>query len=526
MHTPEAIACDAVAVRYPYAPRPAVGPLSLQVRRGERVLLLGPSGCGKSSLLHTLTGLIPRSIAAERDGQIRLFGHPAEARSPAQWADRVALLFQDVEQTLAGLTVEDEIAFALENCNIPAGAIEESVVRAMDLAGLPPEWRMRRIATLSGGQKQIVALAAVLAQDVDAVIADEPTASLAPKAARLMADRLLARGRTTLIVDHRLGPILDRIDRVIVLGAGGQLLAEGAPDSVFAEFGAALIAEGIWTPLAVRVREALARQGVKIPPVTQVKDLLACLPPETDLKPLLLPQPVPLGPERVRLEHVACAPPFGPVVVEDVSFSLRGGEVLGIIGPNGAGKSTLAACLAGLVPPRKGRRHGAPGAIAFQNAEAHFSADTVRAELAAVGLPAAAVAAVLEEWGLGKVAEQHPFTLSMGQKRRLALALLTATKRWPLLVLDEPTAGLDFKGTEIAAAHIRRLAGTGRAIAVITHDADFALSVCDRIAVLAPGRLAAIGPASDVLRNRVLLEAQDLAPPEAAGLLEWVEQRC
>jgi energy-coupling factor transport system ATP-binding protein len=520
---PDAVTCEGVAVRYPFASHDAVGPLTLHVRQGERVLLLGPSGCGKSTFLHSLTGLVPQAIPAERRGRLDLFGQPVPSRSPAEWADRVAILFQDAEQTLAGFTVADEIAFALENRAMPSAGIVDRVASAMAQAGLPEGWSGRRVSTLSGGQKQLVALASILAQQADLVVADEPTASLAPAAAEMMADLLLTPGQTVLIVDHRLGPILDRIDRVIVLGREGCLLAEGPPAEVFSIHGATLAAQGIWIPLAAQLRLALSAQGIDLSPVMQVADLAAHLPKGTNLTKLLLPKPLTLGAELVRLQSVACAPPFGPVVLRNISLHLRESEVLGILGPNGAGKSTLAACLAGLIPQREGSRTGPPGAIAFQNAEAHFTTDSAFAELAAIGMTPADAAEVLDDWGLFHVADQHPFTLSTGQKRRLALALLTATDRWPVLVMDEPTAGLDHAGTLTIAHHIRRLAASGKALAIITHDADFALSVCDRIAVLAHGTVLADGLPKKVLRDTALLQSVGLALPEAAPLLDWME---
>lgn len=516
---PEVLDARRLEIRYPYAAAPAVGPLDIRLRAGERVLLLGPSGCGKSTFLHALTGLLPGSIPATVSGQLRLFGQDVDSRSPAEWAAQVAFLFQDADQTLAGFTVADEVAFALENRNHPPETLGAAVAGAMAQAGLPEGWGPRRIATLSGGQKQLVALAATLAQGGDLIVADEPTASLAPQAADLLAARILAPGRTALIVDHRLGPLLDRIDRVIVLGGDGRVLVDGAPDTVFAGHGAALIAQGIWTPPGLRLAEEMRAQGASLPPLWRIADLMAHLPPGLDPDPLLRPAPVTPGPEVVRLDAAACAPPFGPVVLRDIRISLRAGEVLGILGPNGAGKSTLAACLAGLAPLRAGARHGPAGAIAFQNPEAHFTTDSPRAELADLGLDAAQVARALADWGLTAQADQHPYTLSMGQKRRLALATLAETDRWPALILDEPTSGLDHRGASFAARRIRALAQAGRALAVITHDADFALAVCDRIVVLAEGGLVADGPAAQVLQDMPLLARAGLAPPEFAPLL-------
>lgn len=516
---PEVIAARGLAIRYPHADSDALGPLDLDLRVGERVLLLGPSGCGKSTALHALTGLLPRSIPADRRGTLRLFGAPVDSRSPAEWADRVAILFQDADQTLAGFTVADEIAFAPENRCHPPETLAHAVGRAMALAGLPPDWTGRRIGTLSGGQKQLVALAATLAQGGDLVIADEPTAHLAPAAARLLADRILTPGRSVLVVDHRLGALLDRIDRVVVLGPGGRLLTQGSADAVFGAQGARLAQAGIWTPPAVTLRMALAAQGHALPPLWRMADLCAHLPAGADPLPLILPPPARPGPVVVRLDRAACAPPFGPVVLRDITLEMRAGEVLGILGPNGAGKSTLAACLAGLAPPRAGRRSGPPGAIAFQNPEAHVTTESPRAELAALGLPPDRAAAALDDWGLGAQADQHPYTLSMGQKRRLALMLVTATDRWPVVILDEPTAGLDRHGADRVGRHVRALAQAGRAMAVITHDTDLALALCDRIAILDGGGLVALGPAPRLLSDGPLLARAGLALPEVAPLL-------
>jgi energy-coupling factor transport system ATP-binding protein len=516
---PDAIGARDLVIRYPYATQDAVGAVSFALAQGERVLLLGPSGCGKSSILHALTGLLPQSIPATRGGALQIFGEDVTSRSPSEWADQIAFLFQDAEQTLAGFTVADEVAFALENRNYPPDQMGVAINDAMDRAGIPEEWAARRIATLSGGQKQMVALAATLAQGSALTIADEPTASLAPQAARRLAEQVLAPGRTALIVDHALGALLAHIDRVIVLDLSGKLLVAGSPEHVFSEHGATLVANGIWTPAAVRLALRLIAQGHVFPMLWRMSDLLAHLPPDVDLAPLLLPAPAMIGSELVRLEAAACAPPFGPVGLSDISISLRAGEVLGILGPNGAGKSTLAACLAGLAPLKGGQRHGPAGAIAFQNPEAHFTTDTTRGEFAALGLSPAQIIQALADWGLSEQAEQHPFTLSMGQKRRLALALLTETDRWPFLILDEPTTGLDWRATVHIAAQIDRLAASGRALAVITHDAEFALSVCHRIALLDQGGVAATGPAPEILCDAPLLDAMGLAPPETAPLL-------
>lgn len=535
--TPELAAWDRIRVRYPYEARDAVGPVSLTLNEGERLLVLGPSGCGKSTLLATLTGLVPHAIPADVEGSARIAGCTADERTPAAWADTVGILFQDAERTLAGFTVEDEIAFALENRALPPSQIDGRVAEGLAKLGLPGGWRRRRIATLSGGEKQLVALATLMAARPRIALVDEPSANLAPAAAALVADLLFdaAGPEGTVLVDHLPGPLLDRIDRVAVLDGDGFLLVEGPTADIFARHGEDLETRGIWTPTADRLRRRIATScDLDLPPVLTVGELCARLdaiaPGDRErcrtalaAAPELAGPPMIAADRLVQLEAVSCAPPFGPVVLRQMNLSIHAGEVLAIVGRNGAGKSTLAPVLAGLAPPREGRRAGPVGAVAFQNPEAHFVEASARDELLSAGLAENDVAPALEAWGLTAVAGQHPFTLSEGEKRRLALATLTSTERWPLLVLDEPTAGLDARGAAFIAERIRQLGETGRAIVLMTHDIDLVLRLCHRVVVLADGGIAAEGPPCALLRDESLLERAGLGRPELMPLIDWLE---
>lgn len=522
---PDALVYDRVSLRHDGASNDAVGPVSITLEKGERVLLLGPSGAGKSTLLHAATGLMPASILGTRHGEIRLNGQPVDGRRPAEWADTCGYLFQDAGHTLAGFTARDEIAFGPENRGVAAAHIPTLVAEAMVRAGIPSDWANRRITSLSGGERQCVAIAALLSQGAPITLADEPMASLAPVAARRVADLLLAPGCTTLVVEHKPGLILDRIDRCVALGRTGRVIVDGRPEDVFQGQAGALADEGISLPLGIRLHLAMpdlvAASGALHPPPNGRSGSLA-----GRLRDTLLPDPIPSRETLVTLRNVACAPAFGPVVLRNVSLDLHGGEVLAIVGPNGAGKTTLAACLAGLLPPRAGQRTGPPGAVAFQNPEAHFSRESVRAELAELASDDEAVAHILDRWALAAVADQHPFTLSQGQKRRLALALLAETRRWPVLILDEPTAGLDGAAEASLAARIRSLAHEGCAIAVITHDLDFALSVADRALLVDRGSIRFDGPCPALMRDTTRLTEAGLLPPAAAPLLDWLESAC
>lgn len=533
-----AVAWREVAVRYPYATAPAVGPASLELRKGERLLILGPSGCGKSTLLGTVTGLVPATIPAEVSGEVATLGLPAASRSPAQWATSVAQLFQDADQTLCGMTVGDEVAFALENLALPEDEIAVRVDRALEGAGVPPNWRVRRTASLSGGEKQLVALAAALAQEAELFIADEPTAHLSPEAAARLHAVIGREGQTSLVVDHRLDGLIGTIDRVAIIGRDGALIADGPPRDLFRIHGERLALEGIWRPLASDLDRLLHGIGIVLdrPPLTlaEIIDGLDRLSPgdrstaETVLCHFVstgMAEPTDAtGEPLVKLDRAACAPLFAKPVLHDISLAIRPGETLALLGRNGAGKSTLGATLAGLLRLKAGARTGPAGGFAFQRPETQFTEASVRAELGSiVGQGSTHVDTLLSAWRLESVATQHPFELSQGQKRRLALAALTADMRWPFLVLDEPTAGLDAAASDEIASRIAEIAAEGRAVVVITHDMDFALKSCSRGIVIDSGSVVADAPLLDILQDDHLLTSAGLTAPELLRLVDWME---
>jgi energy-coupling factor transport system ATP-binding protein len=540
-----------VTVQYPFTKRQAVGPVSLAVRPGESVLLLGPSGSGKSTLLLTLTGLVPNSIPATVSGDICLFGADVRTRQPWAWAAQVAQYFQDADQTLCGMRVEDEIAFALENRALPPTRIAERVTEAMRRVGVPESWRSRPTSTLSGGERQLVALAATLVQNAPLFVADEPTAHLAPQA----ADRLHALltehdpDRSVLIVDHRLEGLIQHIDRMVVLGRDGTILVEGHPRTIFRDKRDLLVSEGIWCPVASALDARLEAAGIapSVAPLS-VEEALAHVDPGTASREHVekaLPavaafvagytvrsaKTVPDAPVLARLVNAECAPFLGPTVLRNIDLAIHGGEILGILGANGAGKSTLGLCLSGLLPLKAGSRTGAPGGYAFQRPENQFTAGTVRDEILDA-LPkqiptrdkAEHVAGTLAAWGLSGLENRHPFELSQGQKRRLALAALTASDRWPLLVLDEPMAGLDAYGVSTLIREIQALQGRGQTVAVITHDMDLALRLCPRSIIVGEGGILADGPTQKLMRDTALLRRAGLAEPSCAKALHWLHR--
>jgi energy-coupling factor transport system ATP-binding protein len=534
---------EGVSIRYPFANNDAVGPVDIAIAPGERVLLLGPSGSGKSSLMLSLTGLIPNAVPASVSGEVRLKGASVSGRSAAQWADTVAQYFQNADETLCGMRVGEEIAFALENRGMEPAMIRERVGAALDRLGLPLAWQGRRSAALSGGERQLVALAAVLAQETPILIADEPTSHLSPAATAKVHTLLSDRDafEAVLVIDHRLDGLIDAIDRVVVLGEDGAVLADMPPGPLFRERGKDLVRSGIWRPGFSALDDMLCAIGLgSDKPPLSFSDVLAPFEPGAGNVAAIaaarvvarryldqrVSSPSAGGEIIASLRQADCAPPMGSVVLKGIDLDICEGEILGLVGPNGAGKTTLAASLAGVLRLRAGRRDGPMAGIAFQNPEAQLVAASVREEiLGAVGNSEDGRAeAVLAQWGLAALADRHPFELSFGQKRRLALATLDASGRWPFVVFDEPFSGLDAAGAAMVADHLLDLKQNGKGVVLVTHDMDMAVKLCDRVAVVAGGGIVAVGRPMEVLADAALLEGAGLARPSFAPVLDWLDR--
>jgi energy-coupling factor transport system ATP-binding protein len=446
------------------------------------VLLLGSSGAGKSTLLLGLAGLLDRSGGAAEEGALRV-----DESLPRPARGRVGIVFQDPESQLIMGRLGDEVAFGLENRNVPTADIWPRVDGA--LAAVKLSYGLDRwTGALSGGEKQKLAIADVLALHPDLLLLDEPTANLDPEGAKQVRDVLRGiaerTGMTMVIVEHRVEEILPLISRVVVLDGANGVIADGEPLDVFRRHGTALAAAGVWVP-----------GDRPTPPPHRSR------PPSSTL---------------VLAEAVTYSYPGGDApALARVDAQVRASEALAITGPNGSGKTTLGLLLAGLLRPGGGQvvageslsaGHGredlwrwpasriaqAVGMV-FQQPEHQFLARNAMAELTIgpmrIGLPEAEArrraAELLERLHLGHLAEANPFTLSGGEKRRLSVA--TALAAAPAaLVLDEPTFGQDRRTWVELLALLAALRDSGRAICVITHDRDFAQALADRTLRLAP----------------------------------------
>jgi energy-coupling factor transporter ATP-binding protein EcfA2 len=445
--------------------------VDLRIEADERVMLLGSSGAGKSTLLSGLAGLLE---GGESEGVLRVDGlDPRAAR------DRTGIVFQDPESSLVMARAGDEVAFGLENRCVPAGEIWPRVDEALEMVGFP-YGRDRPTDALSGGEQQRLALAAALALRPGLLLLDEPTANLDPAGAALVRDaigRLLAGGELTmLLVEHHVAEASDLVDRVIVLQAGGGVVADGPPSEVFATRGDEFAAAGIWVPNH--------------------------------------PLPMPAERERAKPEAVLVAEEVGyrfpgeqSLAMGPMDLAVRSSEALAIVGPNGSGKSTLALLLGGLLRPTTGSVTGPDqqpiwrlpahrlaqfiGSV-FQDPEHQFLMGTVREELMLTPLQERASAGeasrkaweLMERLHLAALAEANPFSLSGGEKRRLSVA--TALVGEPsVLILDEPTFGQDRRTAVELLDLLARLRDEGTAVCFVTHDLPFAAALADRTVELA-----------------------------------------
>ncbi|WP_294631666.1 ABC transporter ATP-binding protein [Rothia mucilaginosa] len=503
---------------HPGRPEPVISGLNLTINPGEKVLLLGTSGAGKSTLLHAIAGVLHDDDGESAGGTITLNGQdPAEARGTA------GMMQQDPESSIVMATVGNDVAFGPENLRVPREEIWGRVTEALTAVGLNDLPLDHPSSALSGGQKQRLGLAGILSMHPGAMILDEPTANLDPAGVQEVRDSILsaaeATGATLLVVEHRVSIWAPHMDRIIVLGEGGTITHDGAPDTVLSQARQELIDAGVWVPNYVPRAPQNATDEV-----TGGEALL-----RAENLSITRAQPTPKQ-RRARRRTIkrlgdtpAPAPTDLPVLRSGINLTLHAGEHLSVLGPNGAGKSTLALTLAGLLTAPDGtltatdalRNHGGnhgggnqsgerenrahwdvptwtPAQMlsrigyVFQEPEYQFIRGTVREELELgprrlaalnrVPLDEDKLAARTDDLAahlrLNHLLDANPFTLSGGEKRRLSVAsaLATAPK---ILILDEPTFGQDARTWAELVDLIRELLAGGTAVISITHDEDY-----------------------------------------------------
>ncbi|MCX5114549.1 ATP-binding cassette domain-containing protein [Streptomyces sp. NBC_00378] len=553
---------EQVSVRYEGTERPTLSGVDLTVPEGELVLLVGPSGVGKSTLLGAVSGLVPHFTGGTMSGRVTVDGRDTRTHKPRELADLVGTVGQDPLSHFVTDTVEDELAYGMESLGLAPDVMRRRVEETLDLLGLAG-LRDRPIATLSGGQQQRVAIGSVLTPHPKVLVLDEPTSALDPAAAEevlAVLQRLVHDlGTTVLMAEHRLERVVQYADRVVLLPSPGAAPVVGEPADVMAvsPVRPPVVALGRlagWEPLPLSVRDARRRAA-------DLRERLAPVRPPAP-GPVAAPAPVPLSPSPVRRGVLARLLGRGartadvPEPVADVTarverlgvrrgrvealrrvtLTVAPGETVALMGRNGSGKSTLLAALVGMVEPTTGtvlvggraphrtqpremvRRVG----LVPQEPRDLLYADTVAAECAAADSDAGAAPgscrALVSELLPGVPDDTHPRDLSEGQRLALALAVVL-TARPPLLLLDEPTRGLDYAAKARLVGVLRGLAADGHAIVLATHDVELAAELAHRVVILADGEVVADGET-----RQVVVSSPAFAPQTAKILApqEWL----
>jgi energy-coupling factor transport system ATP-binding protein len=458
---------DRVSYRYPGATAPSLREVDVAIEPGL-TLVAGSSGGGKSTLLRLFNGLAPQFHGGRISGHAVVAGLDPMRTPIPRMATRVGLVFQDVETQSVYGSVEREVAFGLENLGVPREEMHLRLDEALAELGIE-DLRERRLSTLSGGERQLVQLAAVLALRPQLVALDEPTSQLDPEgAAAVLAACLKAAhgGRAVVVAEHRLETLFPRADRLLQV-EGGRVTAGDLSEA------------------------GGARRSV--PSHSAAAD---------GARPRRRPRPSSAADAAWELRDVA-AGPAGAAILEGVSLASGPGEVVALVGPNGSGKTTLLRTLAGLLTALAGTVRRPPGRTAYlpQNPGALLHLPTLRAEVALTIKRTESHESpdeMLGAFGLLALADRYPRDLSSGERQRAALAATLAGSP-TLILLDEPTRGMDLAARHSLGAAVRGLAARGSAVVIATHDAELVADLADRTVEVRNGRaieLPAPGPTS------------------------------
>lgn len=510
------ITFEDVSIRYSPESDPVLKQVNLSIAEGEFAVVVGPTGCGKTTFLKSINGLVPHFTGGIVSGQIRVNGHSTADHHPRDLAETVGMVLQDPMSGFVADTVEDELAYGMECLAIPPDVMRRRVEETLDLLGLH-EARNRPLVNLSAGQKQRVAIGAALAAHPRILVLDEPTSALDPTAAeevlaalhRLVHDLAI----TVVIAEHRLERVLQYADVIVTIPGGGHPVTleeprEAMTHSVIAPAAIRLAREMHWSPLPMTVREARR----------QAHDLRADV--------FIPPQPTPIDDLAVALEVKGVSAGYGKrIAVNNASLALHEGEITALMGRNGAGKTTLLHSLIGLIHPVAGsvRVRGCDPSewspkelisnVGFVPANPRdiLEFTTVSRECESADdlaqLPRGTTAELLHLWAPAIDPLSHPADLSEGQRLLLVLALVMAPQP-PILILDEPTRGLDYPTKEVLIHHLRSLAQGGTAIVIATHDVELAAELADRVVVLAQGEVVTDGPTRAVVTSSPMFAPQ------------------
>ncbi|HKN55395.1 MAG TPA: ATP-binding cassette domain-containing protein [Amycolatopsis sp.] len=516
-----------VTVTYPDAPRPVFSGVDLLVEEGELCLVTGRTGVGKSTFLGLINGLVPHFTGGHLAGRVRVGGLSTSEHPPREFAAVVGVVGQDPLAGFVTDTVEEELAYGMEQLAVPPAVMRKRVEETLDLMGIA-ELRKRPLRTLSGGQQQRVAIGSVLTAHPRVLVLDEPTSALDPVAAEdvLAAITRLVHdlGITVVVAEHRMERVAQYADRVLYLPGDGSVRS-GPPAEILAT-----------SDIAPPIVE-LGRLAGWSPPPLSVRDARRVAGPLRERLALLSGVRASFESAGTTLEARGVVVRYGEVLaVRGVDLRVGQGEIVVLMGRNGSGKSSFLWALQGSGPmsvgavdvggtdprslkPRHARRHvglvpQTPGDLLYLDS---VDAECAQAD-AESGAAAGTARALLDRLVPGIGGELHPGDLSEGQRLALVLAVQLAAAP-PVLLLDEPTRGLDYHAKRHFAEVLRELASQGKAIVLATHDVEFVATVAHRVVVMAEGEVVADGPTKDVV------VASPAFAPQVAKVLapqEWL----
>ncbi len=512
---------------YPDSKKVVLDGLSFTIEDGDFVILIGASGSGKSTLLQTLNGIIPEIKGGQLSGKIIVDGLDIQKYSVNQLSEKIGMVFQDPESQLTSVFVKDEVAFGLENLNVPPDEISARVHQAMNYVGLDDHGD-KYVYEMSGGQVQRLAIASVMATNSKILIMDDPTANLDPVGTAEVLEvikALRAEGRTVILATHWLDEFIHLATKLIIIHEG-KLVCSGEPKEILHHYGGMIAHElGIWAPQLFELDLAIRRQfpGLVTDEVVLTVDEAYEKYKHLSYSPDLF---VPMSINRatndspiIEVKDLEFTYPDGTKALRGVDFKVKQGLLTGVLGPNGSGKSTIASIMVGLKQPTGGDLFFLDKSLTtlgvdaitkqvgfvFQNPEHQFVRDTVRDEieysLIVLGVPPEKIAEevdmMLDLLKLKHLEKRHPFGLSGGEKRRLSVAVMLISHP-ELLILDEPTYGQDKSHVNNMLGLIQQQLARGVSVLIITHDMRLIEEFIDEVVVLRKGELLYTGRPEDM----------------------------
>lgn len=521
--------------------------IDLTINKGEKVLIVGPSGSGKSTLSHCINGLIPFSYRGEFEGELKIDDIIPYKESLSEVSKKVGTILQDQDSQFIGLSVGEDVAFSFENNAIPLAEMKVKVINSLELVNMV-DFINHSPYELSGGQKQRVSLAGVLGSDAEILLFDEPLANLDPASGseimQLINDIHEKTNKTIIIVEHRIEDVLEQpFDKVVIIDKG-VVKGVGTPNEILKSD--LLTNSGLREPLYV---EAMKLAGCDVSSEDNLRDinsineenkeiLKSWFKNETSSKTINKEEKI------LEIKNLTFSHDGVKNTLDDVSFYLNKGEILAVLGNNGAGKSTLCRSITGILKPKSGsiflnnecidswsiKKKGSAIGYVMQNPNQMISQHMIKDEIA-LGLKCRnfdkkyideKVEEVLKICGLYPYRNWPVQALSYGQKKRVTIASILAINP-DVIILDEPTAGQDYKHYTEFMEFIKELSNKGISIIMVTHDMQLTLEYCDRAVVLSGGKKIADDKPANILTNKEIIKKANLKETSLSTLAKTID---